>query len=72
MPVYRLQATLRFVEGRDGFAIDTIDIEAADTVSAIALAREWRPEDANLGLDALMLISPEDNMVYSLRRMETE
>jgi hypothetical protein len=34
---------MRFTDERDGFATDTIDIEAADVESAIALAREWHP-----------------------------
>lgn len=66
MPVYRLQTTMRFKDQRDGFAID---IEAADVASAIVLAQEWRPEAPDLVADAMILISPEGRVLWSLRRM---
>lgn len=67
MPAYRLQTTMRFTDGRDGFAIDNIDIETTDIESALALAQEWRPEASGLAVDVLMLLSPEGTVLWSLR-----
>lgn len=68
MAVYRLQAMMRFSDGRSGFAIDTINVEAADAADAVAYAQVWRPARSDLVSDALMLISPEGTVLWNHRR----
>lgn len=70
MAAYRLQAMMRFSDGRAGFTIHNIEIDANNGADAIALARDWRPEADDLVPEVLMLISPEGAVLWSLRRME--
>ncbi|MCJ2110501.1 hypothetical protein MKK64_04650 [Methylobacterium sp. E-025] len=67
VPTYRLKCVLRFLDGREGCAIDGRDIEAESPEDAIALAKLYDCPNPAMGLLSAALSGPSGSVIWSLR-----
>jgi hypothetical protein len=63
--VYYLQCSYRFVDERQGLAVDTRGVKARDADAAIAAAQKICLDPSHMQLTSAFLISPEGAIVWS-------